>query len=669
MNRNYTRIAIIIVVIFTLVSSGYSLAQIKTETAANYDLGIAAYERGHYTVALYDFETRANQGDKVAQFCLAYMLKHGMGVRAPKPNEALKWYEKSAEQGYAPAQNNLGFLYVRRAEATKSQDLKMRNLKNAEKWFKLAAEQGYAPAQFNLYIILDKQEVLDWLVKAAKQGYAPAQNQLGATYSLGSFHFNLGGDIPIDLQAAAEWYEKAADQGYGPAQGNLGTYYEAGKGVKQNYAKAFKLYKGAAEQEFAVGQFSLALCYHYGIGVPKNSAEAFRWFFSAAENGHVGAQNNLGAIYAKRYAKSQKDEDAEMSDRWHFRSAQQGDTLAQSSFGTRFEEALHEIPQDKEEAYFWYSLALQNIGDFENAENKDVAIRVTEARDRIRKSLKSRQISELEKRVKNWKPKQLHSSGTGFYISKHYILTNAHVVIDSSSDNEFNEFRIPYKLVELIAYDKDVDLALLYDKKGNTDMATFRPQPVKFGEKVSIFGYPQSHALSYKGNITDGIISGTSYLVNRPQHKDLFQYTAPVQRGNSGGPVFDGAGNVIGVCSTGYSYYDKVFTKDPSISGDWLPDIINLAQNINFAIKSSVVKEFISNVKTRLDLALDFPVQTEFHFGFDKDDNIQVPSISLPEQRAQAEKFTVPVICYKNKVEPPLEVAEIRIEELEQYAK
>ena len=72
-----------------------------TEESSNYDLGIAAYERGHYEMAMYDFEQRAMQGDPIAQFCLGYMYKHGKGV-PPNPRKAIEWYTKAAEQGYAP---------------------------------------------------------------------------------------------------------------------------------------------------------------------------------------------------------------------------------------------------------------------------------------------------------------------------------------------------------------------------------------------------------------------------------------------------------------------------------------------------------------------------------------------------------------------------------------
>ena len=73
--------------------------------SSNYDAGLAAYHRGHYEVAMYDFESRAIKGDPVAQFCLGFMYKHGKGVPHNR-EKAIAWYTKAAEQGYAPAQND-----------------------------------------------------------------------------------------------------------------------------------------------------------------------------------------------------------------------------------------------------------------------------------------------------------------------------------------------------------------------------------------------------------------------------------------------------------------------------------------------------------------------------------------------------------------------------------
>ena len=83
--------------------------------------------------------------------------------------------------------------------------------------------------------------------------------------------------------------------------------------------------------------------------------------------------------------------------------------------------------------------------------------------------------------------------------------------------------------------------------------------------------------------------------------------------------------------------------------GSWIPDSINLAQNINFAIKSNVVKNFLSN--------------NNISFVASSEKSITV--ISLEDLHAKVEDFTVPVLYFKNKGYILLEVMkEIRIETL-----
>ena len=691
MIRKYARSIIAFILVLTLISGGYLLAQRITKTTPNYDAGIAAYQRGHYHTALYDFESRANQGDKVAQFCLAYMLKHGKGVIEPKPNEALKWYEKAAEQGYAPAQNNIFVLSVRRALDAANESERTENVEIAKKWLRMAAGEGYAPAQFNIYIFdLDKD--VKWLEKAAEKGYAPAQNKLGSLY------YDDNNGIAKDLDKAVEWFREAADKGYAEAQFNLGVCYERGMGVKQNDKESFKWYEESAKQGYGPAQFNLGAFFQWGRGEAANEDEAIKWYLKAAINDEVDAQNNLALLYKNRGDKAKTKSEAEaekslanlwnkhkgdnakrevnfeeanrwyeMANRWFLRAAQQGNSVAQQNFGFIVEKGKNEISKDDEEACFWYSLALKDIPDLDRGNIKDLAAKTAEARTRIRKSLKPDLIAEVEKRVQSWKPKQLSGSGTGFYINNRYILTNAHVVLDENG-NELDEFRIPYRRVELVAWDPDVDLALLKDKSVNTEKAVFRIGHVRFGENISMFGYPLSNIYSYEGDIVPGIVSATSFEGNHPQFQNRFKHTAPTQPGNSGGPVFDSAGNVIGVCISQGFALDFIDTKVPSISGNLIPQLINRAQNINFAIKADVVEKFISNAKAKLNLDdLDFPAQTRFGLGIDRDGKIQVKkSITLPEQRAKAKNFTVPVLCFKNKEGSPLGVVEIRIEELEQ---
>ena len=101
----------------------------------DYDAGMAAYKRGHYRVAFSNFELRAMEGDPIAQFCLGFMYKnHGeitvtdrsltkVEREVKSREEAIKWYTKAADQGYLPAQNNLGVVSVRLYEESNHENL------------------------------------------------------------------------------------------------------------------------------------------------------------------------------------------------------------------------------------------------------------------------------------------------------------------------------------------------------------------------------------------------------------------------------------------------------------------------------------------------------------------------------------------------------------------
>ena len=106
------RILAVLVIICALLSVGCN------SDKSDYDVGITAYERGHYRTALYDFEKRANQGDPVGQFGLGFMYEDGLGI-TKDIERAEELYKKSANHGYAPAQNNLAMMYYRRAEESR----------------------------------------------------------------------------------------------------------------------------------------------------------------------------------------------------------------------------------------------------------------------------------------------------------------------------------------------------------------------------------------------------------------------------------------------------------------------------------------------------------------------------------------------------------------------
>ena len=141
-----------------------------------------------------------------------------------------------------------------------------------------AAYQGYASAQNNLGwmyaegkgIAQDDAEAVKWYCKSAEQGDADAQYNLGYVYQYGK-------GVVLDYAVAVNWYRKAAEQGDADAQNNLGWMYEEGKGIAQDDAEAVKWYRKSAEQGDADAQHYLGYMYLTGKGVTQNYTEAVKW--------------------------------------------------------------------------------------------------------------------------------------------------------------------------------------------------------------------------------------------------------------------------------------------------------------------------------------------------------------------------------------------------------
>ena len=649
--------------------------------SSNYDAGIAAYERGHYEVALYDFEQRAmrGDGDRVAEFYLGYMYKHGKGV-AKDLEKAVEWYRKAAERGYVPAVNDYAvatleqsarfeeeFARIRKSFVGGHEDvLRLENeaevlrknvRERAVRFLQSLAEYGNPTTQFNLGIMCiydydglpeDLKKPEEWFQKAANQGHVPAQYYLARTYEEG-----LGGVTP-DLEKALEWYTKAAKRdepegpkarslreafmrakaatpGYAPAQSRLAEMYREGKGVDQNLPKAFGLHHQAAAQGYAESQFALGVMYAYGeVGNP-DSQEAFQWYQKAAKQGYAPAQNNLALMYLYGEGVSKN---SEITWRLTFEAAQQGYAIAQSNLGKAFASGLDEIPRDDSEAYYWYSLAVRGEAQVAEADRENATAELYTERENVGNRLTEVQKNEIQQQVADWQPKVLVSSGTGFYITKTHILTNEHVV------RSYDEVRIPYQRVTVSAVDTEVDFALLVDSVQNTDPARFRSSSVELGEEIAVFGYPLSRVLSYEGNGTLGTVSGLASAMDDSLPYNRFQHTAHIQGGNSGGPVLDAAGNVVGVVVSALAPFLVVGEQGIEIAD---------RQNVNFAIKFNVIEDFLKENQVT-----------------DYEDPIPVPgrAIDWGEVFKKAQMFTLPVLCFVDKGKDPLPLEEIGVDGL-----
>lgn len=175
------------------------------------------------------------------------------------------------------------------------------------------------------------------------------------------------------------------------------------------------------------------------------------------------------------------------------------------------------------------------------------------------------------------------STGTGFFVDDSGdLLTNNHV-IDGCSDIKV---RMPDKTIvaaKTIARDAANDLALLKVDGVTPKAASFRPD-AKLGEPVAAFGFPHADIMSSSGSFTLGSVTSMSGLGDDSRY---VQISAPVQAGNSGGPLFDYDGNVIGVVSA------KLNAIKMAVATDDLP------QNVNFAIKGYVIASFLDANKVK----------------------------------------------------------------------
>ena len=175
------------------------------------------------------------------------------------------------------------------------------------------------------------------------------------------------------------------------------------------------------------------------------------------------------------------------------------------------------------------------------------------------------------------KSETIGGTGSGFVVNDFgYVVTNYHVVADSISIVIVDSNEEKYS-ADIVSYDADMDVALLYSEELNIKAATLADSDAaKLGETVVAIGCPSGSGLSL--SVSNGIISGFDRYISAT-NVGAIQTNAPLNPGNSGGPLFDSKGDVVGIVTAKLTY-------KTGLDGEMIP-----LDGISYAIPINAVKE------------------------------------------------------------------------------
>lgn len=208
-------------------------------------------------------------------------------------------------------------------------------------------------------------------------------------------------------------------------------------------------------------------------------------------------------------------------------------------------------------------------------------------------------------------------SGSGWALGDGYVVTNNHVVEGASiiivkgvgGDNNTGF------TAEVVITDRINDIAILkikdsqFKEYGNIPYCV-SSRIADVGEDVFVLGWPLGQLLGEEIKLTTGSINSRTGFGD---FQNCYQIQAPITNGNSGGPVFDSKGNIIGIVVGG------------------LNKELNLAENVGYAIKTSYLKILIESA----ELNIPFP------------GNNTISTLSRPEKVKRVKNFVYYIECSK----------------------
>lgn len=597
----------------------YRLAAGQGHAGAHENLGYL-YEYGLGTAidlaeAARYYRVAADAGWGFSQHRLGVFYRDGLGGLPQDFAAAETWLRGAAELDWYGAQFDLATL-LRGAGSPEAVD-----------WYRRAADGGYVDAQLELGrayefgdgVAADPAEAVRWYQAAADQGNMAAASELGDAYYFGS-------GVAQDYAEAARWFTAAAEGGDAYGQFSLAYCYEHGQGVAENLDEALLWYRLAAMQGEGLAMATLADHYRSGAGVPADGFRAYLWYEIAAMQGTSSAQLAMAELYRDGEVVG-----ADPALAYFFyllaQSAADDTIRATASDGARALEAR--LSNDDREVAETMTAAfvprgregpaslslldpmaaraaemqqmLTDLGYYQGAVDGVIGAETQAAMDALASDYAvpaagaltpllfaaagellvatTDGVSSSSSGVVDVPDSQgpmLAATGSGFFVDDAgHLLTNHHVIEGCA------EVRLAGRgSARVQAIDAESDLALLAAEPDGTAPLTFRDGTgIRPGDGIVVVGFPLQGTLASEMIVTAGIVNALAGLGN---DRRFIQIQAPVHGGNSGGPLLDGSGNVVGVI---VSKLDVAFAEAAN----------ELPQNLNFAVSGWTARAFLDS--------------------------------------------------------------------------
>jgi S1-C subfamily serine protease/tetratricopeptide (TPR) repeat protein len=507
--------------------------------------GIASYNAKNYRTAIRHFWLVYRDRFPESPYYLGLMAHLGNGLRQ-NYSLAMDYYKKAAELDYAPAYFRIGILHANGRGVP-------RNPQEAMQWYIKAANLGEAIAQFNVGlgfltgngIQKDPRQALFWMLVAvdrlidqkiaddARKNIRIAEAQLDPK-AISEIQFNAASWKPITL---TRWTDPAELKTF------VGKYaFDRIKGLK-----LFEVPEVQSRIRMLLGPNVVDLINQWETSSP--AEEQTGWLVASGCHPHMCSEQWVVAINFSNY-------------NMFVCFAEEDKPVKYAATGAK----VIDLP-----------LPPNNSSP---CPNKEVALSVFQRlfSPPIQSAPPAPVSPKTLTPLVSTPSSKLASTGSGFLVnSEGNILTNEHV-IDGCSSIQIRSNNGHHRAI-VVASDQTNDLAIIQSEVGGLVPLPFRDGPgIRAGDGIILVGFPYSGILTSSPNVSIGAVSALAGIGDDTR---FLQISAPVQPGNSGGPLLDSSGDVVGVVVATMNALAVL-----KITG-------SVPQNVNFAIKGSLAREFL----------------------------------------------------------------------------